>query len=77
MLDGVTVIESNAQKDEIILQGNDIQNVSQSGMFIVFYQEIDSSDGYFFEPHPYRALVVSGTKISERFVTRIFLPFVP
>ena len=32
MLDGVTVIESKAQKDEIILEGNDIQNVSQSGM---------------------------------------------
>jgi hypothetical protein len=32
MLDGVTVIESKAQKDEIILEGNDVQNVSQSGI---------------------------------------------
>ena len=32
MLDGVTVAESKAQKDEIVLEGNDVQNVSQSGM---------------------------------------------
>lgn len=32
MLDGVTVVESKAQKDEIILEGNDVQNVSQSGI---------------------------------------------
>jgi large subunit ribosomal protein L9e len=32
MLDGVTVEISSAQKDELILTGNDIQNVSQSGM---------------------------------------------
>lgn len=31
MLDGVTVAESKAQKDELILEGNDVQNVSQSG----------------------------------------------
>lgn len=31
MLDGVVVSESKAQKDEIILEGNDVQNVSQSG----------------------------------------------
>ncbi|KIJ56624.1 hypothetical protein M422DRAFT_22776 [Sphaerobolus stellatus SS14] len=34
MLDGVTVQESKAQKDEIILQGNDIENVSQSAASI-------------------------------------------
>jgi large subunit ribosomal protein L9e len=33
MLPGVQVIMSTAQKDEIILQGNDIQAVSQSGIF--------------------------------------------
>ena len=31
MLDGVTVTKSDAQKDEIILEGNDIENVSISG----------------------------------------------
>lgn len=32
MLGGVEVLESKAQKDELILEGNDIDNVSQSGM---------------------------------------------
>jgi hypothetical protein len=31
MLNGVTVAESTAQKDELILEGNDIDMVSQSG----------------------------------------------
>lgn len=31
MLEGVTVVESTAQKDELILEGNDIDHVSQSG----------------------------------------------
>ncbi|KAI0736180.1 60S ribosomal protein L9 [Fomitopsis betulina] len=34
MLDGVTVAESKAQKDELVLVGNDIQNVSQSAASI-------------------------------------------
>lgn len=32
MMKGVTVINSPAQKDELVLQGNDIEAVSQSGM---------------------------------------------
>ena len=31
MLEGVTVAKSEAQKDEIILEGNDIEAVSTSG----------------------------------------------
>jgi large subunit ribosomal protein L9e len=34
MLDGVTISESKAQKDEIIIEGADIQNVSQSAASI-------------------------------------------
>lgn len=34
MLEGVTVAESKSQKDELILEGNDIDMVSQSGMLI-------------------------------------------
>lgn len=34
MLEGVTISESKAQKDEILLQGNDLQNVSQSAASI-------------------------------------------
>ncbi|THH10230.1 hypothetical protein EW145_g1476 [Phellinidium pouzarii] len=34
LLDGVTITESKAQKDELILEGSDIQNVSQSAASI-------------------------------------------
>jgi large subunit ribosomal protein L9e len=36
MLDGVTIAESKAQKDELLLTGNDIENVSQSGSPVSF-----------------------------------------
>ena len=34
MLEGVTIYESKAQKDELILEGTDVQNVSQSGKYL-------------------------------------------
>ena len=33
MLEGVKVYESKTQKDELILEGTDVQNVSQSGLY--------------------------------------------
>ena len=36
MLEGVTVMKSEAQKDEIILEGNDVEKVSTSGIFFQF-----------------------------------------
>lgn len=36
MMKGVTVINSQAQKDELVLQGNDIESVSQSGTLDCF-----------------------------------------
>ena len=33
MLEGVKISESKAQKDELILEGIDVQNVSQSGEY--------------------------------------------
>jgi hypothetical protein len=47
MLEGVTISESAAQKDELILQGNDIQNVSQSGMFVSLYSTLLTDCIYF------------------------------
>jgi large subunit ribosomal protein L9e len=35
MLEGVTVARSEKQKDEIILTGNDIEKVSQSGTQLI------------------------------------------
>ena len=36
MLEGVTVMKSEAQKDEIILEGNDVEKVSTSGILFQF-----------------------------------------
>lgn len=37
MLKGVVIAESKAQKDELILEGNDIDMVSQSGEYPSFF----------------------------------------
>ena len=37
MLEGVTVMKSEAQKDEIILEGNDSEKVSTSGNFLLLF----------------------------------------
>ena len=44
MLEGVTVVESTAQKDELILVGNDIDHVSQSGSSLVLFADLPLSD---------------------------------
>jgi hypothetical protein len=40
MLEGVTISESTGLKDELILEGNDINNVSQSGWYISCYSKV-------------------------------------
>ena len=37
MMKGVTVVNSQAQKDELVLQGNDIEAVSQSGLITCLF----------------------------------------
>jgi large subunit ribosomal protein L9e len=51
MLGGVTVSESKAQKDELILVGNDIDNVSQSGT--LFWSVVANAHAYSFSSRIY------------------------
>ena len=65
MLEGVTVAESKAQKDELLLTGNDIDMVSQSGvllksMFVILLDVILA-----LQLHLSMAHAKSGTKTSE------------
>ncbi len=52
MLDGVEVSESKTQKDELILEGNDIDNVSQSGaqFYFLVHQSVLTYDHSCFHP---------------------------
>ena len=40
MLEGVTISESKTQKDELIIEGTDVQNVSQSGMSVMTLTQV-------------------------------------
>jgi large subunit ribosomal protein L9e len=44
MLGGVTVTESKAQKDELIIEGNDVENVSQSGAFVGYWRGVSPEE---------------------------------
>jgi large subunit ribosomal protein L9e len=47
MLEGVTIYESKNQKDELVLEGTDILNVSQSGTLPLTYRIGASELTYF------------------------------
>nr|CAG4645816.1 EOG090X0DNU [Lynceus sp. MCZ IZ 141354] len=44
MMPGVTVVNSTAQKDELVLQGNDLESVSQSAAFIQQCVKVKNKD---------------------------------
>lgn len=62
MLEGVTISESKAQKDELILEGNDIDNVSQSGESCLRFRSEPSLTPC--KLPPFRVAAVFVTKIS-------------
>ena len=57
MLEGVKISESKAQKDELILEGIDIQNVSQSGScsFTRGVMSVALTNDPFHQPLPFTA----------------------
>ena len=46
MLEGVKIAESKAQKDELILEGTDIENVSQSGAWSLYNAQATALTAY-------------------------------
>ena len=65
MLDGVTVSESKAQKDELILEGSDVQNVSQSGASVSYWRVTIVLT--YSQLHPSRAFVEYETRTFASF----------
>lgn len=61
MLDGVTIAESKAQKDELVLEGNDVENVSQSGIFTADVEK--QGTDRFPQPPPFKVAAEFGTRI--------------
>lgn len=71
MLEGVKISESKAQKDELILEGTDVQNVSQSGAQLsqfkisFFFSLRTSLLSFFLQPPLSKVFAESETRISE------------
>ena len=71
MLEGVKIAESKAQKDELILEGTDVQNVSQSGAQLsqfkisFFFSLRTSLLSFFLQPPLSKVFAESETRISE------------